>query len=994
MTSPLHPDPTSSRFGRRDYLLLCLLVGLHFLVRWFILQSPILSQLFYDEAITGLMGMAAQHGQVQAFWWGQAYMGTLEACSASLLFHLLGPSTLAMRLTLVLWSTMALVALYGFGRQAGGRWGALWAAAWWALPPIAGSFAGLIALGGHSESLALGAAALWGCSTLAFGRPRRPLLVAVLTGLAGGLAFWSSLLAAPLLLAGGLCLVVARPRLLLGGIPWMALAGFLLGSAPFWWWNLSHHWLTLVHFHSGHQNLVDNFRHLLQRVWTPILVGRWWDGRSVEGLIPSPLRWGVLLAFYLPAAGLLLWRNGLWLRRLWRRQRPWRHPLDLACLALWLAMISHAASQFGHSGITRYAALLTIPLAVLVGCWLATLQSRLPALGVGLACALLAFNAYTQVLFLRQNAGAPRREVDRVIRKLDELGFRYCYADARLAYPIWFESSGRIVASNFRGWHNYAPLLRVNAAAKVALVARAGFGVSPRIWRRAFVTLGTSFQEARAGAYSIFYGFASPPVLRPLARRGWRVRSSVGGEPAANLLDRDLLTCWDSRALAGAGLELDLGRVAQVCRVTLLPAMQERGARRTIPLELWLSRDGRDWRPVIKGGTALTGLLWYGAHPRMSGVPAVQLTFLPQPARYLRIVLDPGAKRPQARHFSELFVYGPAGRADAVPPSARRIYRQARRELYRYYRDPTGPQPGIFHLPLAVRNHQVAWLYVFARLREAMRAAPDWERPYLLFLKALGLGDMRDRLLAPAWDGLVLAKGERVPFLRGAGAGQARGLLISGAGRFSYRGWGLRGEGTVRLGRPLELAAPPPPAGAGAQRRELLLRCRTGKLLVRPLPGYEVLKRRCRTVRRQAEDTPFRVGAPVAEPRARGGRCLLAEPGRDKPALMRVYLRPYFAKGAYRAYFRLRGARTGKGPLAELDVLRHAGGRVLGTLARLSWAGTDGGRDFQYVYLPFPNDREPVKLELRLRYLGNGPLWIDEVGVLPACAPGPPADED
>lgn len=989
MTSQLHLDPAPSRSWRSDYPLLLLLVVLHFVVRWFILRTPMLSQLFYDEAITGLMGMAAQHGQVQAFWWGQAYMGTLEACSASLLFHLLGPSTLAMRLTLVFWSTLALVALYGFGRQAGGRWAGFWAAAWWALAPIAGSFAGLIALGGHSESLALGAAALWGCSTLAFGRPRRPLLVAVLTGLAGGLAFWSSLLAAPLLLAGALCILVARPRLLLEGTAWLGLAGFLLGSAPFWWWNLGHQWLTLVHFHSGHQNLVENFRHLLQKVWTPVLVGRWWDGRSVEGMIAPPLRWGVLLVFYLPALALLLWRSGLWLRRLWRRQRPWQQPLDLACLALWLAMTAHAASQFGHSGVTRYAALLFIPLAVMVGYWLARLQGRLPALGVALACALLAFNAYTQVLFLQKDAMGPRREVDRVIRKLDELGFRYCYGDARIAYPIWFESGGRIVASNFRGWHNYAPLLQVNAAAKVALVARAGFGVSPRIWRQALTVLGTPFQEVRAGSYHVFYGFRPAPALRPLDKRGWRIQASVKGDPAAELLDRDPLTSWSSGGVAGASLELDLGRVATVARVTLLPTVQERGARRTLTLGLWLSSDGVTWRAVVERGTALTGLLWYGAHPRMSGVPAVQLTFSPQPARYLRIVLDPGAKRPPERRFSELFVDGPGSVTGAAPLSARESYRQARQELYRYYSDPTGPQPGVFHLPLTVRNHKVAWLYVFAKLREAMNAAPDWERPYLLFLEALGLGDMRGRLLAPAWDGLLLVKGETVPFLRGAGEGRAKGLLVSGAGRFSYRGWGLAGKGTVRLGEPLRLT-PPPPAGDGAQKRELLVRCLAGKLLVRPLPGYTVLKRQCWTVRRQAEDTPFKVGAPAAEPRARGGQCLRAEPGRDQPALMRVYLRPYFAKGSYHAYFRLRGARTDKGPLAELDVLRHAGGRVLGTLARRSWAGTAGGQDFQYVFLSFDNDREPVKLELRLRYLGKGPLWIDELGVLPACASGPP----
>ena len=99
-----------------------------------------------------------------------------------------------------------------------------------------------------------------------------------------GLGWWSSLLSAPFLLGGVIGLSLARPRLLLSRIPWMGLAGFLLGSSPFWLWQYLHDFSTFGFF-EGHG--VGIFNQLPSRIYTVLrfslfqsLLGDWWDGHT------------------------------------------------------------------------------------------------------------------------------------------------------------------------------------------------------------------------------------------------------------------------------------------------------------------------------------------------------------------------------------------------------------------------------------------------------------------------------------------------------------------------------------------------------------------------------------------------------------------------------------------------------------------------------------------------------------------------------------------
>src|SRR5262245_52497550 len=123
-----------------------------FLVRVVIALSPPLRETYYDEALTGLMSLAILQGIPQVFYWGQPYLGAVDAYLAAAAFHFFGPSTLVLRLGIVWVSIFWVWAAWRIGRRiAGERWGLL-AGLQIALPPI---FLSFVQLSSHAEGVAL-----------------------------------------------------------------------------------------------------------------------------------------------------------------------------------------------------------------------------------------------------------------------------------------------------------------------------------------------------------------------------------------------------------------------------------------------------------------------------------------------------------------------------------------------------------------------------------------------------------------------------------------------------------------------------------------------------------------------------------------------------------------------------------------------------------------------------------------------------------------------
>jgi F5/8 type C domain/Dolichyl-phosphate-mannose-protein mannosyltransferase len=710
-----------------------------FLVRVLVALSPPLRETYYDEALTGLMSLQILRGVPQVFYWGQPYLGAVDAYIAAAAFYLFGPSTFALRLAAASVSALWMWAAWRIGRHlAGAPWGLL-AGVQIVLPPI---FLTFVQLSSHAEGVAMAlgtvtlAAAVW---LVDAPLDRRPRLAWVLLGVAAGLAWWTSQMATMLLGAAAVGLLVARPAVLRGPGPYAALGLFGLASLPFWVWNARHEWATFHHLLEWGEPL-PGFSIRVEHVAVSLartLRDTYWDGR--EAPLPgwaSLLGWVVVGTVYVPAVGLAVSRLVVWARRLATRTRPWTEPLDLVALAFWLTVLAQLFTWFGTSGIIRYSLTFYGPLPLLVVAVLA----RLAGLGrtgraaaLTLAGLLVTFNVITHVSFLRDGAGRPVRPVDAAIAQLEAFGTRACYADSRIAQVISFESSERIVCADYAGLRNYDALRtvdRVDAPEKVAIVThRVMKGPDPREMAIALARIGGRAQQAVVGDYVIFHHFVPPnPAVRPIPTADWHVRASTASADASLAFDREVWTRWVAPKRPGEWIEVDFGQTRQVTQVSLLAAPWV--ADTPVGLRVETSDNAQSWQTVAATRDGLVGLHWWHGHPRLDASGRLVIRFAPRSARYVRLT-SVGPEWPGAQwSITELFLYETADSAWTPAPAAVSALATAAAEFDHWRDDPTGPNPLRAPYTAEHRRAQVRWGPTFDAMNDALAAAPDWEEPH------------------------------------------------------------------------------------------------------------------------------------------------------------------------------------------------------------------------------------------------------------------------
>ncbi len=209
-------------FGLQLGIILLAGIGLRV---WLVLRGiPVLDS---DEATVGLMALHMQHGDISAFFWGQPYMGTLEAFLAAPLLWLFGPSNVTLRLAMIILAAGANGIIGSMGAWLISRRVGLIAAALFAIAAPFATILSMRAFGGYIETLIFGQLIL--AVALAAPRSRWANLA---TGLLIGVATWTDFLVVPFALGALAIWWWQRRRDLLGINGLLLTMGTLVGLAP------------------------------------------------------------------------------------------------------------------------------------------------------------------------------------------------------------------------------------------------------------------------------------------------------------------------------------------------------------------------------------------------------------------------------------------------------------------------------------------------------------------------------------------------------------------------------------------------------------------------------------------------------------------------------------------------------------------------------------------------------------------------------------------
>jgi 4-amino-4-deoxy-L-arabinose transferase-like glycosyltransferase len=490
-----------------------------------------------DEAVVALMARHTLQGRWPVFFYGQAYMGSLDASLVALGFSIFGQKVVVIRVVQVLlflgtvYTTMLLTKLILRSDTA-----AVFAGLLIALPTVNVTLYSTISLGGYGETMLLGNLLL--LLTLRIANNPRGARSYLAWGLLGGLAFWAFGLSLVFIIPGFFVVLwktfnglprrdgVMRMGVLIlaifiGALPWFAqalaqgpalyiqeLLGSAIGGA-----SSSNYWLAVT-----------------SRMFNLLLLG----GSVILGMRPPwEARWLALpllpfvLAFWLTVAAFTVMRL--------RESGHDRIGRWLLSGVVGTLLIGFIFTSFGADPSGRYFLPLAVPMALFAADLLDGPNSRVEyPWKIVVIVAILVFNVWGTYQSASQNPPGLTTQFDRVtwidhsydealIEFLEEKGEYRGYTNYWVAYPLAFLSEEKMIFIPQLPYHEdfrYTPRdnrydpydLEVALGKRVAYITTNHQALDDEL-REAFQRHNVTWQERRFGNYLVFYALSKP--MRP-----------------------------------------------------------------------------------------------------------------------------------------------------------------------------------------------------------------------------------------------------------------------------------------------------------------------------------------------------------------------------------------------------------------------------------------------------------------------------------------------
>jgi hypothetical protein len=529
-----------------------------------------------DEAIVGLMARHFLAGkEMPTFYYGQHYMGSLEAYAVALMFALFGESSLVLRATPLLFALATIPLLYLFVRKISGPFAATVSTSLLAVAPPVLLIWSTKARGGFIEILFLGALAWWLASRWYLAQ-RPPVSGACAVGLVLGIGWWTNTQIIYFMLPLGLVFLyrffISDGRFVRE--KWrdfavqtiFAFTSFILGGLPYWIYNFQNEFASFgIASAVGPADALEHFVGLLL-FSLPILFGamRFWESQEIV-FFGNELIWG---------SGVILGLFVLLLLLPQSRRRIWEiSPVGLQ-IALGICIIGmftiFSVSSFGYLvQAPRYLLPLYLPVFALLGVLLGKIHNRSVPIAYVLWIGLLSWNLFAAYGTGRALPGEPfvfdgervQRQHHELIRWLEDSSVEAVKTNYWIGYRLSFETQEQTIFKIFgepeqiripEYEEQVQALLDEGKDVPYVLLPRQAELVSS-----ALKAQGYAFQQVDVSGYRILYALVPPTPLDVVYPKA-ELTANSNGDNAHLAFDRDIATRWGSGRAATPGMQFEV----------------------------------------------------------------------------------------------------------------------------------------------------------------------------------------------------------------------------------------------------------------------------------------------------------------------------------------------------------------------------------------------------------------------------------------------------
>lgn len=638
-----------------------------------------------DEAWPALMGLHVLKGEFPVFYWGQNYMGSLQAFFDAFMFMLFGINTFAARIYPLFFSFIYLAAACLLARRVYNRNTAFTTLSLLVIPIPYLTMAGILSVPPEYLALtAMGSCALLLLAdiTLRQNIQKLPLKRLLLLGFLLGFMFWLHIVAISFIVVA-LLFIFLRDKLFFIRPAFLGtVACFFIGGLPFWWFNFTHTFVTFTDMAGtgdwrSARELCRALFGISLHFMTGMKVMLYGDSSRFVSL---PFFMAVTLGIiWCLAIILVIWKHFRGMLK-WLKFYPTGADgtailLALAVLTLYLFCRSERSSWSD----VRFILPIMSVLPVLLASGLEHIRHKSRIAFVVLLVFIIMAQAWGNILLAHAwgNADVVGRKLELpdttpLHRFLDEHGITRAYAHYWISYRITFESRERLICAepfNERFPGRPAQYLdEVHSAANVAFITHPTLRFVPD-FEEHLLAIGGTYKKEQAGDFTVFYDIV-PPCGKTNHASGvinlceidlayLQISTESNREMTSKMTDGDLKTQWSSGApqSAGQSLLIDLGSMEKICKIRFDLTGVECDAPNGYLLEV--SGDGREWRKVYESGAVAESFFWENGQPWMFvGNNFYTAAFAPIEGKYIRMTLTAG----HAKFWwsiTELRIFGP-----------------------------------------------------------------------------------------------------------------------------------------------------------------------------------------------------------------------------------------------------------------------------------------------------------------------------------------------